>query len=186
MTILGIDPGSIVLGYGAIQSEDKSSKLIEYGVIRPKLKQEDFNLRLVEIYDDLSRVVERVEPEVVSIEKMFFHKNAQTLIKLAQARAIAVLVAAKNQISIVEYSPREVKKSITGRGNASKQQVQYFVRNLLHITETPEFFDATDALAIALTHHLKGEPQPSVANASKKIKNWSDFIQQNPDRLLKH
>lgn len=184
MILLGFDPGSVVLGYGAIQSEDKLAKLLEYGVIRPKLKQEDFNLRLAAIYEDLTKVVKRVQPDVVSIEKMFYHKNVQTLIKLAEARAIAILVAAKNKIPIVEYSPREVKKSITGRGNASKQQVQYFVRNLLNISETPEFYDATDALAIAMCHHLKGDP--IVTTTSKKIKSWGDFIKQNPERLLKH
>lgn len=184
MILLGIDPGSVVLGYGAIQSLGKSSKLMEYGVIRPKLKQEEFNLRLLEIYEDLSKVIKRVQPDVVSIEQMFYHKNAQTLIKLAQARAITILVAAQNKIPIVEYSTREVKKSVTGRGSASKQQVQFFVKSLLSISETPEFYDVTDALALALCHHLKADYN-HISVSHKRIKSWSDFIQHNPDRILK-
>lgn len=183
MTILGIDPGSVVLGYGAIQGLDKSSHLIEYGIIRPKLKKLDFNLRLLEIYNDLTKVFKRVKPDLVSIEQIFYHKNAQSLMKLAQARAITILVSVQNNVPIIEYSPREVKKSITGRGNASKQQVQYFVKNLLNISETPEFYDVTDALAIALCHYLKGKSMDS--SSQKRSKNWSDFIEQNPDRVLK-
>jgi len=182
MIILGIDPGSVVLGYGSIQSSGKSAQLVEYGVIRPKLKQNDFNLRLLEIFNDLTKVFNRVKPDLVSIEKMFYHKNAQSLIKLAQARAITILVTSQNKVPIVEYSPREVKKSITGRGNASKQQVQFFVKNLLSISETPEFYDVTDALAIALCHHLKSKD--SLDNSGKSVKSWNDFIQQNPDRII--
>lgn len=182
MIILGIDPGSVVLGYGSIQSSGKSAQLIEYGVIRPKLKQADFNLRLLEIFNDLTKVFIRVKPDLVSIEKMFYHKNAQSLIKLAQARAITILVANQNKVPIIEYTPREVKKSITGRGNASKQQVQFFVKNLLSITETPEFYDVTDALAIALCHHLKSSAD--IKNFGKGMKSWSDFVEQNPDRVI--
>ena len=182
MIILGIDPGSVVLGYGAIHSVGKSAELIEYGIIRPKLKQSDFNLRLLEIFNDLTSIFKRIKPDLVSVEKMFYHKNAQSLIKLAQARAITILVTIQHGIPIIEYSPREVKKSIAGRGNASKQQVQFFVKNLLNISETPEFFDVTDALAIALCHHLKGGANGDIPG--NRIKTWSDFIQQNPDRII--
>lgn len=182
MIILGIDPGSVVLGYGAIQSHGPSTRLVEYGVIRPKLKQQDFNLRLLEIYNDLSKVVKRVAPNLISIETMFYHKNVQSLMKLAQARAITVLVSVQNNIPIIEYSPREVKKSITGRGNASKQQVQFFVRSMLNIEITPEFYDVTDALAIALCHNLKGKSSRNTT--TKSVKSWKDFVEQNPDRII--
>lgn len=182
MIILGIDPGSIVLGYGAITSMNSNPELIEYGVIHPSLKQKDFNLRLLEIFNNLQKIVKRTSPKVIVIEKTFYHKNAQSLIKLSQTKAIAVLVALLNNIPVVEYSPREVKKLITGRGNASKQQVQFFVRNILKIEEKPEFYDATDALSIALCHFYQNSSNSS--NDPKKVRSWTEFVQQNAHRIV--
>ncbi|MGB9702702.1 MAG: crossover junction endodeoxyribonuclease RuvC [Candidatus Kapaibacteriota bacterium] len=182
MKILGIDPGSVLLGYGAIDCRGNSIQLIEYGVVKAKLIQEEYLKRLEEIHLRVGEIIDRVQPDIVSFESMFYHKNVQTLIKLAQARAVAILAVTSRKIDIIEYSPMEVKKSVTGKGNASKQQVQFMVRNILKISETPEFYDSTDALAIAITHSFK---QSSTTQNAKRIRNWNDFVNQNPDRVIK-
>ncbi len=180
MIILGIDPGSVLLGFGAIKSQGSSISLLEYGVIKAKLIQEEYNKRLLEINFKVSQIIQRIKPDVVAFETMFYHKNAQSLIKLAQARAAAIIAVANYNIEIIEYAPMEIKKSVSGRGNASKQQIQFMVRNILNISETPEFFDATDALAIAITHFYK----QGTAGNKKRIRSWSDFVTKNPDRII--
>ena len=179
MRVLGIDPGSIICGYGVIDSEKGNLSLVEYGVIHAKKKDETYPLRLKEIFERLLQVIERTMPDEAAYESMFFSKNVQSLIKLSQARAVAMLAATLREIPVVEYSPREVKKSVTGRGAADKQQVQYMVKNILKIEETHEFFDATDALAVAMCHAFRFKSN------SPKSKNWKDFIQNNPDRIVK-
>lgn len=182
MRILGIDPGSVLLGYGAIESRGNSLQLIEYGVVKAKLIEEEYYKRLNEIFLHVGKIIDRVKPEVMSFETMFYHKNAQSLIKLAQARAAAILAAVERKLEIIEYTPREVKKSVSGKGTASKQQVQYMIRTILKIEEKPEFFDATDALAIALCHYYK---QGKTGSSNNKVSSWSDFIERNPERVVK-
>ncbi|HAW08520.1 MAG: crossover junction endodeoxyribonuclease RuvC [Chloroherpetonaceae bacterium] len=181
MIILGIDPGSILIGYGAISAINKKISLIEYGVIKAKLIENEYNKRLGQIYSQINTLIDRVSPDVISLETMFYHKNAQSLIKLSQSRAAVIISAVNKNIDIVEYSPREVKKSVAGRGNSSKQQVQFMVRETLSILETPEFYDCTDALSLAICHFYK---QSSGSNTSK-IKSWADYINQNPDKVIK-
>ncbi|OGU58723.1 MAG: crossover junction endodeoxyribonuclease RuvC [Ignavibacteria bacterium GWF2_33_9] len=181
MKILGIDPGSVLLGYGAIESRDNSLVVIEYGVVKAKLIEDDYYKRLNEIFIHVGKIIERVSPDVMSFETMFYHKNAQSLIKLSQARAAAVLAAVSRNIEIIEYSPKEVKKSVTGNGNASKQQVQYMIQSLLKIEEKPKFLDSSDALAIALCHFYK---QGNSTGKNNKVKSWGDFAKQNPDRVV--
>ena len=132
-----------------------------------------------EIYQRLIQVVERCKPDVAAFESTFYSKNAQSLLKLAHARASAMLAAAMNDIPIAEYSPKEVKKSVTGKGSASKEQVQYMVKTLLNIKETPEFYDVTDALAVAICHCMKSEIP------TKKGGSWEEFIKKNPNRIAK-
>jgi crossover junction endodeoxyribonuclease RuvC len=178
MIILGIDPGSIICGYGVVEKLGRNITLIEYGIIKAKKIHDDLNLRIKEIYLRLQNVCERCKPDCSGFESMFYSKNVQSLIKLSHARSAAILAAVMNDIPISEYSPREVKKSITGYGNASKQQVQYMVRNILKIEETPEFFDATDALAVAICHAVR-------SNSLKQgNRSWKDFIEQNPHKVI--
>ena len=181
MIILGIDPGSVLIGYGAISVESKTLSLIEYGVVKAKLIENEYNKRLGEIYNQITKLIDRVSPDIISLETMFYHKNAQSLIKLSQARAAVVISAVNKNIDIVEYTPREVKKSVAGRGNSSKQQVQFMVRETLRIAETPEFYDCTDALALAICHFYK--QSSSIANGSK-VKSWADYANQNPDKII--
>ncbi len=179
MIVLGIDPGSVVCGYGVIEANGSNFKLIEYGVINAKKINADFHIRLREIYSRLLKVIDRTKPDYAAFETIFYSKNVQSLVKLSHARSAAILAASMKEISITEFSPREVKKSVTGRGNAGKEQVQFMVKKILNIKETPEFYDSTDALAVALCHSMKsGLP-------SKSSKSWAAFVKDNPDRIAK-
>jgi len=180
MRILGIDPGSVICGYGVIEIIGNNIMLLEYGVIKAKKKEEDFPLRLKEIFSRLTSVIERQLPDETALESLFFSKNPQSLMKLSHARAVAMLASTLREIPVQEYSPREVKKSVTGNGNASKQQVEYMVKSILKIKETQDFYDATDALAVALCHSYRWK-----LNASP-IKNWKDYAQRNPDKIVKN
>ncbi|MBE2190057.1 MAG: crossover junction endodeoxyribonuclease RuvC, partial [Candidatus Kapabacteria bacterium] len=134
MRILGIDPGSVICGYGIIEVEAGKIILVEYGVIKAKKKEEDFPLRLKEIFERLTSVIERHLPDESALESVFFSKNVQSLMKLSHARAAAMLASTLREIPVAEYSPREVKKAVTGNGNASKQQVEYMAVSYTHLT----------------------------------------------------
>ena len=179
MIILGVDPGSVICGYGVIDQQGSRLSLVEYGVVRAKKMHEELPLRLRDIYIRIGEVIARTRPDESAFETMFFAKNVQSLIKLSHARASAVLAASMKDIPVFEYSPREVKKSVTGKGAAAKEQVQYMVMNMLKIAETPEFFDATDALAVAVCHAMK---RSSPKSASK---SWNDYIKNNPGKVVK-
>lgn len=180
MRILGIDPGSVICGYGVIELSGSKIILVEYGIIKAKKKEEEFPLRLKEIFNRLTSVIERHLPDETALESVFFSKNPQSLMKLSHARAVAMLASTMREIPVQEYSPREVKKAVTGNGNASKQQVEFMVKSLLKIKESQDFFDATDALAVALCHAYRWK-----LNAAP-IKSWKDFATRNPDKIVKN
>lgn len=178
MRVLGIDPGSIVCGYGVVEKNGSVITLVEYGVVEAKKRFESLPQRLEMIFTRLGSVIERALPDEAAIESVFFAKNAQSLAKLSHARGVAMLAATIKQVPIMEYSAKEVKRSVTGNGNASKEQVQFMVRTMLKIEETPDFFDATDALATAICHCLKrNSPRGSA-------RSWKQFIEANPKRIL--
>ncbi len=178
MVVLGIDPGSLICGYGAVRKEKSKIELLEYGVINLKKLSPDLPIRIKELHIRLEQVIMRCNPAAVSMETIFYAKNVQSIIKLAHARGVAMLSPAIHNIDIFEYSPKEIKKAVTGKGSASKEQVQYMIKNILKIEETPEFFDATDALAIALCHCYRS------SITSSKAKNWKEFLVNNPDRVI--
>lgn len=178
MRVIGIDPGSVVCGYGVVDVAGNSFTLVEYGVIKAKMQSDDFNGRLKVLNEAVCRVIERTSPDISAFETLFFSKNVQSLVKLSHARAVALLSASQKNIPIFEYSPNEIKKSVTGKGKASKEQVQFMVKKILSIKETPEFYDSTDALAIAICHGLK------LGNSNKKgSTSWTQFVKENPDRV---
>lgn len=150
MRILGIDPGTGLLGFGVIDSGVKP-KLVEAGVIRTRVHQPDAE-RLLIIYDGLREIVANSKPSVVSVEKLFFARNVTTAMSVAQARGVVLLVAQQYNLPIFEYTPMQIKQSITGYGKADKKQMQEMVRLLLNLKEVPKPDDAADALAAALTH----------------------------------
>tara|TARA_Y100001970_G_scaffold87107_1_gene109923 strand:- start:611 stop:1096 length:486 start_codon:yes stop_codon:yes gene_type:complete len=153
MIILGIDPGLINTGYGIIQINGNNNlKAIDFGIISPD-KKEKLSYRLKTIYDDLSLIIKKYKPNILSIEEVFFGKNVKSALLLGHARGVAMLCASNNNIPVFEYSPRKIKQSITGNGNADKSQVKFMVNRELNLKNIDFPDDASDALAIALCHN---------------------------------
>ncbi len=151
VVVMGIDPGFEVTGYGIISYIGNHFKVIEYGVITTKL-EDSISGRLLKINNKLEELIGNFKPEVVSVEEIFFNKNAKTALAAAQGRGAAILAAAKNGIEVFEYTPLEVKQAVVGYGRAEKQQVQQMVKVILNLAEKPKPDDAADALAIAICH----------------------------------
>ena len=150
MVALGIDPGSIVTGFGLIETQPYIT-CIEYGCIRSKSKS-DFSLRLKTIYDGISDLIQKYNPDSIAFEDIFYGHNVKSAIQLGHARGAAIVSAVNANVELSFYSPREVKLAVTGYGNASKEQVQKMVQNLLRLEEPVLPLDASDALAVALCH----------------------------------
>jgi crossover junction endodeoxyribonuclease RuvC len=151
MRILGIDPGTGILGFGVIDIEAGKTRLVDGGVVRTPAHQADPD-RLITIYDELTAIVEQTKPDAMSIEKLFFIRNVTTAISVAQARGVALLVGKKAGLEIFEYTPLQIKMAVTGYGRADKKQIQEMVRVILGLKEIPKPDDAADALAAALTY----------------------------------
>ena len=151
MIILGIDPGLVKTGYGLIKVIHEKYKLLDFGIITPK-KTDTLSNRLNTIYTDISLIIDKFNPNIVSIEEVFFGKNVKSALLLGHARGASMLSASNKKIPVFEYSPRKIKQSVTGNGNAHKSQVKFMIMNQFNIKrlDCPE--DATDALAIALCH----------------------------------
>lgn len=154
LIIVGIDPGTATLGFGAIESSGNKFKLLEYGVITTPAKQ-DPGTRLLHIYESLMELFGKVKPDLVAVEKLFFAKNITTAMSVAEARGVVLLAAASSRIKVVEATPLQVKQAITGYGKADKKQMQQMVKTILGLSEVPKPDDAADALAIAITSSSK-------------------------------
>ena len=180
--ILGIDPGTIIMGYGLIEIKASKATLLEMGVLQPG-KVKDTYKKLQLIFNTVSGLITRYQPDCFAIEAPFFGKNVQSMLKLGRAQGVAIAAAMRHGLEVTEYSPKKVKQSVTGNGNAGKEQVMKMLQHILQFTEDPKHFDATDALAVAVCHHFQ---QNSVlGGATKKAKGWDDFIKQNPSRIKK-
>jgi len=184
MIILGVDPGTLVTGYGVIQVEGSAITLLDFDVIINR-NERSMPLRLKEIYAKLCEVIAKYHPDEFAIETAFYGRNAQSALKIGHARGVSMLAAVNNEIPTIEYSPREVKKAVVGNGAASKQQVKYMVKSLLRMRETPKLFDATDALAVALCHQHRIAHTKSNRKPSARHKDWASFVKANPNRVLK-
>ncbi len=180
--IIGIDPGTNVMGYGVLGINGKKPALITMGVIKLN-KFDDHYMRLRRIYERVSGLVKQYLPDEMAIEAPFFGKNVQSMLKLGRAQGVAMAAALNRDIPIVEYEPRKIKMAITGNGAASKEQVAEMLRRILNIeqSEMPDFFDATDGLAAALCHYYESQ-KPVVG---KSAKSWADFVAKNPDKVKK-
>ena len=148
---MGVDPGLIQTGSGIISIRDNQSTLIDYGIIKPSLKA-NLAHRLLTIFNDVCKIITDFKPQVFAIEDIFYGKNVKSAMRLGQARGASMVAAASKQIPIYEYSARKVKQSLTGNGNAHKNQVQFMVKAKLQMYHNPEPMDASDALAVALCH----------------------------------
>jgi crossover junction endodeoxyribonuclease RuvC len=155
MKILGIDPGTGIVGFGVIETTRKDYKLLDGGVIRTPARQAD-ELRLMTIYDSLSEIIDLHMPDVMVVEKLFFARNVTTAMTVSQARGVILLAATKKGIPTAEYTPLQIKMALTGYGRADKKQIQEMVRVLLRLNEIPKPDDCADALAAALTHAHTG------------------------------
>ncbi len=154
MVILGIDPGSIKCGYGLLDLKKRTIIAAGADVIRTR-PTEALSVRINVIYNQISKIIEEYKPDVVAVESIFHGKNIQSAFTLGHARGVILLAIAQHNKQFLEYSPREVKKAVTGNGNASKQQVRYMVEQMLKLKSIPESEDAYDALAVALCHYNK-------------------------------
>lgn len=178
--ILGIDPGTQVMGYGIIADKGKKIELITLDVFKFSSKEEH-SLRLKKIFESVLGLIDQFHPDEVAIEEPFFGKNVQSMLKLGRAQGVAMVAALYRNIPIFEYSPRKVKQSITGKGGASKEQVAAMLRHLIAIPLVTLPMDATDALGIAVCHYL----QNKVKGGEQKFTGWKSFIDQQPSRIIK-
>jgi crossover junction endodeoxyribonuclease RuvC len=151
MRILGIDPGTGILGFGVIDVVKGNAQLVDAGVIRTPVKQDDA-VRLQTIYEELSDIIASSKPNAMSVEKLFFARNVTTAITVAQARGVVLLCGRQAGMEIFEYTPLQIKMALTGYGRAEKKQIQEMVRVILRLQEVPKPDDCADALAAALTH----------------------------------
>lgn len=179
--IMGIDPGTNVMGYGVIAVDNKKPKLLVMGSVQLS-KFESHYLRLSRIYSKVLGLVEQYLPDELAIEAPFYGKNVQSMLKLGRAQGVAMAAALSRDILIAEYAPLKVKQAVTGRGSASKEQVASMLQHILGISpeNMSSVLDATDAVAVALTHFYEsGKPQ-----VEKGVSSWEQFIKKNPDRLF--
>lgn len=153
MRIIGIDPGTGILGFGVIDVADRAPRLVDAGVIRTPVKQDDA-IRLATIYEELTDIIAETKPQLMSVEKLFFARNVTTAMTVAQARGVVLLCGQQAGLTIHEYTPMQIKQAVTGYGKADKKQMQEMVRVLLQLKEIPKPDDAADALAAALTHSM--------------------------------
>ena len=179
--ILGIDPGTTVMGYGILQVTDNKPSLIAMGVLELN-KYEDHYLRLRRIFERVTGLIDEYLPDELAIESPFFGKNVQSMLKLGRAQGVAMAAALSRDIPIFEYAPLKIKMSITGNGNAAKEQVADMLKRYLKIPEESMLpqLDATDGLAAALCHFFQSNNLVSKG----KYNSWKDFIGKNPERKL--
>lgn len=178
--ILGIDPGTTVLGYGIIHIKGKNMELLNFGIVQlSKLPTHPDKLK--RIFERLDGLIKEYRPDEMAIEAPFFGKNVQSMLKLGRAQGVAIAAAINNNVPFEEYTPRRIKQAVTGNGNASKEQVAAMLQSLLKFKEIPKLLDATDGLAVALCHHFSkgiGEHNKSGTNS------WSSFVKKNPERKV--
>lgn len=181
-TILGIDPGTNLLGFGVIRAVDKKAEYVDMGVLDLR-KEPDAYAKLRAIYDCITEVCKSYHPDCLAIESPFYGKNAQVVLKLGRAQGAAMLAALEAGITeVAEYAPRKAKEAIVGNGAASKEQVQLMLEKTLGVTLESRYLDATDALAIALCHHYESSRPVKVPGGKG---GWEIFIKNNPDRIKK-
>ena len=180
--IIGIDPGTNVMGYGLLGIKGKQPSLIVMGTIKLN-RVDDHYMRLLRIYERVKQLVDQYLPDEMAIEAPFYGKNVQSMLKLGRAQGVAMAAALSHEVPITEYEPRKIKMAITGNGGASKEQVAVMLQRTLRLTDEqmPDLLDATDALAAALCHYYESQ-KPIQSHGSG---SWKTFIAQHPDRIKK-
>ena len=176
--ILGIDPGTTIMGFGLIKVINKKMELIEMEELK-LIKIKDHYVRLKLIFEKTIELIDKHKPDEISIEAPFFGKNVQSMLKLGRAQGVAMAAGLSRQIPVSEYSPKKIKMAITGNGNASKEQVAKMLQNLFSIKELPKNLDSTDGLAAAVCHFYNNES----ISTDKKYSGWSSYIKNNPKKI---
>ena len=176
--ILGIDPGTTIMGFGLIKVINKKMELIEMDELK-LIKIKDHYVRLKLIFEKTIELIDKHKPDEISIEAPFFGKNVQSMLKLGRAQGVAMAAGLSRQIPVTEYSPKKIKMAITGNGNASKEQVAKMLQNLFSIKELPKNLDSTDGLAAAVCHFYNNES----ISSDKKYSGWSSYIKNNPKKI---
>ena len=185
--ILGIDPGTAVMGYGLIKETGPKIELLSLGVV--KLDHlDDHALKLQRIFSKTVSLIEEYHPDCMALEAPFYGKNIQVMLKLGRAQGVAMAAALSHNLPICEYAPRKIKQSITGNGNATKEQVAAMLQTLLGFKETPQFLDATDGLAVAVCHafqkiSVKGSSSIGGGGKKKASSGWAAFVKDNTERV---
>ena len=177
-TILGIDPGTNIMGYGVIQVNDAKVSIIALGVVKTSGFTGHYQ-KLSHIFDRTLYLVDEYKPDETALEAPFFGKNVQSMLKLGRAQGVAMAASLYRGVPIFEYAPLRIKQSITGNGASSKEQVAYFLKQMFGMTIMPSDLDATDGLAAAVCHYL----QMKNPVTEKGAKNWEEYIRKNPDRV---
>lgn len=178
--ILGIDPGTVIMGYGLIAVHQNKLSLVDMGVLKlsPKL---DAYQRLEKIHLSVTELIQKFKPQSFAIEAPFFGKNVQSMLKLGRAQGVAIAAAMQARLPVCEYSPKKVKQAITGNGNASKEQVMKMLHRMIEISNQPQYYDATDALSVAVCHYY--QQSAVIKTSGNSENNWEAFIRKNPQRI---
>lgn len=184
VTILGIDPGTLFMGFSVIEVNKNVFSIKIVDVLKLSAKKDHYE-RLQLIHKKITELVDEFSPNEFAIEAPFFGKNVQSMLKLGRAQGVAIAAAMSRNIPVTEYSPKKVKQSITGNGNADKEQVWKMLQRITSLPDKPKYFDATDALAVAICHYYgRNKIETKTAGVKKKAKaGWDQFIQQNPKRV---
>ena len=178
--ILGVDPGTQLLGYALLKVEGNKTQVLLMDTLK-LTKYKDIYERLEKIHTKISELIKLYRPTTFAIEAPFFGKNVQSMLKLGRAQGVAIAAAMQGGLLVTEYSPKKVKQSVTGNGNADKDQVWKMLQRVLNIEEKPQYFDATDALAVAMCHHY--QTSNVLLGKGKSMKGWDEFIAKNPARV---
>ncbi len=176
---MGIDPGTTVMGYGIIKVSGKNLHLLAVGAIELS-KYKDHYLKLRRIFERTQGLIQEYHPDELAIEAPFFGKNVQSMLKLGRAQGVSMAAALALDVPITEYLPKKVKQSVTGNGNASKEQLAGMLGSIFKMEKLPKSLDATDGLAVALCHYYQG----GKSKQASKYSGWDAFLKQNPDRKV--
>lgn len=188
--ILGIDPGTTIMGYGIIHTFGKKAEVVTLGVLKLD-KYADYALKLKKIFERTVGLIDEFHPDELAIEAPFFGKNVQSMLKLGRAQGVAIAAAMSRELTVNEYAPKKIKLAVTGNGNASKEQVASLLQKQLNFDFDKQYYDATDGLAAAYCHFTQNEiialstNKPSKIPAKKKASSWEAFVSNNPNKIKK-
>jgi crossover junction endodeoxyribonuclease RuvC len=184
--IIGIDPGTLIMGYSIIKVQQQRIDVLQIDVLKLSSKKDNYQ-RLQLIHKKVLELLQQHCPDEFAIEAPFFGKNVQSMLKLGRAQGVAIAAAINCGVPVTEYSPKKVKQSITGNGNAGKEQIFKMLQNIVTLPEKPQYFDATDALAVAVCHHFQDKlmlPKLSKPLAHKKSGSWETFLKTHAHRVV--